>query len=204
MEPEMAGGHGLADELLTRRSVKERRSGRGKNARTGRGWTGWIESVLLNLAALGGLICIVLVILAWVFNISLIMFKTGSMSPTIEAGSVAVVREIPAASIRVGDIITVDRSGELPVTHRVTGISPGVTDAQRVITMRGDANPVDDPFPYAVDTVRSTLWHVPGLAKVVVWFGNPWVMGGITVAAAGLVTWAFWPRENTMKEDPSA
>src|SRR5699024_257380 len=35
---------------------------------------------------------------------------------------------------------------------------------------------------------------VPGLAHVIVRLGNPWVMGSITLAASGLVTWAFWPR----------
>ena len=50
------------------------------------------------------------------------MFKTGSMSPTITAGSVALVREIPASEINVGDVVTVDREDALPVTHRVTSI----------------------------------------------------------------------------------
>lgn len=200
METEPTIRRGQADELPTRRDLREDRTGPEKGVPPGRGWSSWIGAVLLNLAALGGLICIVLVALAWMFDISLIMFKTGSMSPTIPAGSVAVVRQIPATEIGVGDIITVDRVGDLPVTHRVTGIVPGPADAQRIITMRGDANPVNDPFPYTVETIRSTLWHVPGLAKVVVWFGNPWIMGGITIAAAGLVTWSFWPRDRS--DDP--
>lgn len=200
METEPTSRPDLADELLTRRATRERRTGQDKSDRSGRGWSGWIGSVLLNLAALGGLICIVLVVLAWMFNISLIMFKTGSMSPTIPAGSLAVVQRVPASDMKIGDIITVDRPGDLPVTHRVTNIAPGSTVEQRIITMRGDANPVDDPFPYVVETARSTLWHVPGLAKVVVWFGNPWIMGGITIAAAGLVTWSFWPRDRS--DDP--
>lgn len=198
MEIEVTASVGLAGEQPTRREARALATAGGPNAtQPGKRWARWAGSALLNAAALGGLLCIVLVILAWCFNISLIMFKTGSMSPTIPAGSVAVVRQVPAAEIKTGDIITVDRPGDLPVTHRVTGIEPGPTDAQRVITMRGDANPVDDPFPYTVETVRNTLWHVPGLAKMVVWFGNPWVLGGITVAAATLVTWSFWPRERS-------
>lgn len=151
-----------------------------------------IGSSLLNLAALGGLACIVLVILAFFFNITLIMFKTGSMSPTIPAGSLAVVREIPASDIKLGDVLTVDRAGMLPVTHRVTSVS-GEGEA-RTITMKGDANDAEDPSPYTLTQARRVLFSVPELAKVVVWFSNPLVLGGITIAASALVTWAFWPR----------
>ena len=56
-----------------------------------------LRETLLNLAAAGGAVCLIAVVLAVAFNITLILFKTGSMSPTIPAGSLAVVREIPAA-----------------------------------------------------------------------------------------------------------
>lgn len=151
-----------------------------------------VGGTLLNVAALGGLVCIVLVILAFVFNISLIMFKTGSMSPTIPAGSLAIVQEIAAPDIRVDDVITVDREDALPVTHRVTSVSG--TGESRTITMRGDANESEDPAPYTVTEARRVLYSIPGLAKVIVWFSNPWVLGGLTIGAAGLVTWAFWPK----------
>lgn len=151
-----------------------------------------IGSGLLNIAALGGLLCILLVVLAFFFNITLIMFKTGSMSPTIPAGSLAVVREIPASDIELGDVLTVDRPGVLPVTHRVTSVSG--SGESRTITMKGDANEAEDPSPYTVTEVRRVLFSVPELAKVVVWFSNPIVLGGITIAASVLVTWAFWPR----------
>ncbi|UOR01075.1 signal peptidase I [Leucobacter allii] len=151
-----------------------------------------IGNALLNLAALGGVVCIVLVILSVVFHISLIMFKTGSMSPTIPAGSVAIVREIPATEIEVGDVVTVDRAGALPVTHRVTSVSG--SGETRIVTMRGDANEAEDPTPYTVSEVRRVLFAVPELARVVVWFSNPWVLGALTIGASILVTWAFWPR----------
>jgi signal peptidase len=162
---------------------------------TRRGVSGVFGEVVLTLLAIGGAICLVLVALSFLFNITLIMFKTGSMSPTITTGSVAMVREIPASAIEVGDVVTVDREDALPVTHRVTSVTPGPTDAQRVITMRGDANAADDVAPYTVTTVRIVMGSVPALAYVIVWFSNPLVLGAVTVGAAGLVTWAFWPRE---------
>ena len=153
-----------------------------------------IGGTLLNLAATGGVVCIIAVIAAFAFNITLIMFKTGSMSPTIPAGSLAVVRQIPASEIRVGDVVTVDRAGKPPITHRVRAISPAGGDACTITTC-GDANMTDDLQPYTVSHVRIVLLSVPGLAYAVVTLSHPLVLGGITLGAAALVFWAFWPRE---------
>ena len=158
----------------------------------------FIRSTVLNIAAAGGALCIVAVICAIFFDISLIMFKTGSMSPTIPAGSLAVVREIPADEVEVGDVVTVDRPGKLPVTHRVVAIEPG-GGGVRNLTLKGDANPVEDLNPYPVDRVRIVMWSVPGLAKAVVAVSNRWVMLGTTLAVSALVTWVFWPRPEPVK-----
>lgn len=155
---------------------------------------------ILNVAALGGLVCLVLVVLAFTLNISLIMFKTGSMSPTIPAGSLSMVREIPAAEIKVGDVVTVDRPAALPITHRVTSVAPGPADHERIITMKGDANEAEDPFPYTVESVRIVLASLPNLAHGVVWLSQPWVMAVLTIGSSALVTWAFWPRERSAED----
>ncbi|WP_375545811.1 signal peptidase I, partial [Dietzia cinnamea] len=155
----------------------------------------YIAGGIGNLLAAAGVVCIVLVILAVTMNVSLIMFKTGSMSPTIPTGSVAVVKQISANEIEIGDVVTVDRGeGQLPVTHRVVEIYPQAP-GEALLQMKGDANPDVDPGMYRVETVREVLWSVPELAKVIVWFGNPYVLGGISLFAALGVLWAFWPRE---------
>lgn len=161
-----------------------------------------IGNLLLNVAAVGGVICLVLVFLAFFFHVSLIMFKTGSMSPTIPAGSVALVHQIPASEVEVGDVLTVDRAGKLPVTHRVVDIDSGAGDGERIIRMKGDANENEDTEAYTITGGGLVLGHVPELAKVIVWFSNPWVLGGLTLAAGSFVTWAFWPRRNHTEEEP--
>lgn len=171
--------------------------------RPGRRLLALLRESLLTLAAIGGVACIAMVILAFTGGYSLIMFKTGSMSPTIPAGSVALVQEIAASEVEVGDVLTVDRPSMLPVTHRVTDVKPGPTAEQRTITMKGDANNTEDPAPYVIAEGRIVRGSVPHLAHVIVWFGNPWVLGGITVAAATLVTWAFWPREERREDTTS-
>ncbi|MDL9978990.1 signal peptidase I [Microbacterium sp. ASV49] len=182
----------------TRREAREAASERPSGARRASGALG---SVALTLLAAGGLVCILLVILAFFFHITVVMFATGSMSPTIPAGSIALVREVPATQVHVGDVVTVDRSPELPITHRVIGID-GTRDGVVSFRMKGDANTAADPVEYRTSTVRTVLWSVPGLARAIVWLRNPLVLGAITLGAAALVTWAFWPREDRGRRTP--
>ncbi|KAF0970550.1 hypothetical protein BPODLACK_00819 [Gordonia sp. YY1] len=154
---------------------------------------------VLNILAVFGVLCIALTVLAFAGNYTIILFKTGSMDPTIPQGSVAVVHEIPATEVKVGDIITVDREpGLKPITHRVIAVEQ-LGGGEALISMQGDANPNPDPEPYRESTVRKVVWHIPGLAKQVVWLSHPYVLGGITLGAALLVLWAFWPRAETAR-----
>lgn len=154
-----------------------------------------IENAVLSILAVLGMVCIIATIAAFALNISLIMFRTGSMSPTIPTGSLAVVKQIPASEIRVGDVATISRGEDrLPVTHRVISVTPFSGDAYS-IEMKGDANDSPDPQPYEVSAVKKVLWHAPGLAYVVSTVSHPIYMAGITVAASLLVVWSFWPRK---------
>ena len=163
---------------------------------------GRAADAILTLLAVGGSLCIVLVLLAVVFHVSIIMFKTGSMSPTIPAGSIALVHEVPADVVTVGDVVTVDRPGVLPVTHRVTSVTEDASATAsanphaRTLTLKGDANRTEDPAPYTVDSVKRVIFSVPGIAPLVAQASNPVVLGTTTVVMAAVVTWAFWPRRN--------
>lgn len=170
---------------------------------------GIVGDAVLNVLAVGGAVCIVLVACAFFFNVTLIMFKTGSMSPSIPTGSLAVVRSVPAESVGVGDVVTVDRENQLPVTHRVVGREWIPETGITVLELKGDANMEADPGLYQVTEVRKVLWSVPGLARVIVYFSNPYVLGFITLSMAGLVVAVFWPREgdksgDEAKADPPA
>ncbi|MFC4224959.1 signal peptidase I [Lysinibacter cavernae] len=172
-----------------------------RHGRTGHSGMARIGSIGLTLASFAGLMCLVLVAVALVFKITLIMFSTGSMSPTIPAGSVAVVKEIPASEIRVGDVVTVDRQDQLPITHRVTSVvsASGGEAGATTFTMQGDANAVPDVAPYTATRARLVLFSVPGLAPFIVAASQPLVLGTISLAAAALITWAFWPREHAQR-----
>ena len=154
-------------------------------------FAGLREGLLWLAAVLGGIV-LLSVVLGFVFGLSLVLFKSASMSPSIPAGSVALVRAIPAAEIRVGDVVTVDRPGARPITHRVTSIEP-LSATEVSLTLRGDANASDDPEPYRVTSVRRVVASVEHLAYPIAWLSQPAVVGSLAVAAAALVTWAFWP-----------
>ena len=157
-----------------------------------------LADALLTLLSVFGVVCIAAVIAAWYFGVNIMLFKTGSMSPTIPAGSVALVRTIPAAEAEIGDVVTVERGeGQMPITHRVLSNEPdpAAPPDGRIIEMQGDANPTPDPLPYRVDEVSLLFWSEPDLGKLVVRLGHPGVLGSVTVLASLLVGWAFWPRE---------
>ncbi|MGW9415406.1 signal peptidase I [Arthrobacter cupressi] len=183
------------------RHPRRRDSRRRRLDHSRRGAAAVVRETMLNTAAAGGALCILLTLAALFFQVSLIMFKTGSMAPTIPAGSLAVVRSVPVAEVRVGDVVTVERQGKLPVTHRVTSVSLSADGHSGVLTMKGDANPVEDPAPYTVSTVRTVLWSAPGLAQWVAKASSPFVLGGVTLAVAALVTWSLWPREEQAGEE---
>ena len=66
---------------------------------------------------------------------------SNSMQPAFSAGDVVVTRAVPMESVGVGDVIVFQPPNRPdPVIHRVTSLREGV------ITTRGDANPVDDPW----------------------------------------------------------
>lgn len=163
----------------------------------------WLGRRVLDLLAVAGSICILLAIGAVVLGCSIMLFATGSMAPTIPAGSAALVREVPATELRAGDVVTVDRAGALPVTHRIVEIL-AVEGETVTFTMQGDANAAPDPAPYAVERARVVLAAVPGVAPAIQAMQQPLALGGVTLAGAALVTWAFWPRRERVDDEGAA
>lgn len=164
-----------------------------------------LGDAVLSIVALAGAVSIILVVLGITLNVSIMMFRTGSMEPTIPTGSIAVVREIPATEMVEDDIITVNRGDDLlPVTHRVTEIQE-VDEASGMVTfvMRGDANETDDPEPYTASVVQRTMFSMPGIAPAIQSLQNPLILGGLTLGATVLVIWAFWPRNEVAAPRPS-
>ena len=66
---------------------------------------------------------------------------SNSMQPTFSAGDMVVTRTVPTSSLQVGDVITfIPPGSNQALIHRIASLQDGV------ITTRGDANSVADPW----------------------------------------------------------
>src|SRR5699024_700722 len=103
----------------------------------------WLSWGLLVLAACA---LVVDLVVPRLFGATPYAVLTSSMSPSLPAGSLVVVRPVRPESIGVGSVITYQlRSGEpAGVTHRVVAQAVDGTGA-RTWRTRGDANDVADP-----------------------------------------------------------
>lgn len=73
----------------------------------------------LTAAAVLGALCIVFAVCASVFSLTPLVFRSGSMEPSIPTGSLALARETSAVEVQVGDVVSVLRSDGSRITHRV-------------------------------------------------------------------------------------
>ena len=167
---------------------------------------GRVKDTLLTLAGVVGILSILWFAAAVVFGLSIVVVLTGSMAPGLPTGSAILVHDdVAAADLAVGDVVTVPQVGQpLPVTHRIIAIDvvPG-DSAARSITLQGDDNDTPDRQPYLVDTVQRAIVGFPTLGFVIRVLQTPLMIGGATLAVAGLVVWAFWPQRPADRTNPT-
>lgn len=124
-----------------------------------------LRQAALTGGAVLGAICLVAALGAVVLDVRPMVFRSGSMSPTIPAGALALVQRVDAPDISRGDVVGVIVPDGSRVTHRVVEVS--VTDDVATLRMRGDANAVADPEPYRVTQADRVLAAVPRLGYAV-------------------------------------
>lgn len=152
------------------------------------------DAVLVVLSVIG-IISVAWLLAAWAWSLTIIVFVTGSMSPTMPVGTAAVVQEVAAADLRIGDVVTVPKpNSTIPVTHRIVEIAPVVGDDDaRELSLKGDANDIVDPITYTVTDAQRVLLAVPNAGWLVVLSKNPLSGIALTLAVAGAIAWALWP-----------
>lgn len=146
-----------------------------------------LGEIALTVGALLGVLCVVVAGLALVLDVKPLIFRSGSMTPTIQTGALAVARSVPASDIQVGDVVSVVGAGDVRVTHRVTGVERSGDRAR--LTLKGDANEAADPLPYDVASADRVLFDVPRLGYVLSWLSGPAgaFLAGMLVVVAVLV-----------------
>ncbi|BDC71194.1 signal peptidase I [Prescottella equi] len=143
----------------------------------------WRE-IALTVGGIVGLICILATLAAMLFGVKPLIFRSGSMSPEITTGSLALSHNVPATELKVGDIISVENAQGTRITHRVHEIQQKSGDTV-IVMLKGDANQDPDVEPYVITHADRVFTSVGGLGYAVAWLSNPAAifLGGAFVGA---------------------
>ena len=150
-----------------------------------------VKRVLITIAGLAGVIA-VLVTIAPFFGWTVVRLATGSMAPTYPTDSLLITQAIPATDARVGQIVMVQRPGQLPITHRVVSEITAANGLAK-LTLKGDDNRTEDATPYLVSTVGVVVAGIPWGGQVFAVLRSTVGLAGLTVFATLIVLWAWWP-----------
>ncbi|WP_072691600.1 signal peptidase I, partial [Rhodococcus marinonascens] len=151
-----------------------------------------IRDIALNVGAIAGLVCVLAASASFFFGIKPLVFRSGSMSPDITTGSLALSRAVPASDLAVGDVVSVLNPQGTRITHRVKEIVSSNANSS-VLILKGDANKDADLSPYTVSEADRVFFSVPSLGYVVAWLSSPVAifLGGAFVGSLMVV--AFRP-----------
>ncbi|MEG9226176.1 signal peptidase I [Aeromicrobium sp. Sec7.5] len=130
-----------------------------------------VREVALWIGAVLGVLSIVATVAALAFDVKPLVFRSGSMSPAIESGALALAREVPATQVEKGDVVSVIGADGVRVTHRVVAV--GQVGGSVSLALQGDANATPDAEAYTVGSVDRVLWDVPHVGRVVAAAGSP-------------------------------
>ncbi|WP_309648786.1 signal peptidase I [Nocardioides sp.] len=129
-----------------------------------------VRELVLTVGALLGSLGLLVVLGGLVLDVRPLVFRSGSMAPAIDTGALALVRSVPAADLRVGDVVSVVDTGGTRVTHRVVSLSS--QGEQRQLTLRGDANRSADREVHTVSEADRLIASVPWLGYVIGWMSG--------------------------------
>jgi signal peptidase len=105
--------------------------------------------------------------------------SSGSMSPTLEVGDIAIIQKVDTATIKTGDIIQFYKDNAT-ILHRVVRID--TSEGKTLIVTKGDANKDPDAIPVpATDVLGKSVFTIPKLGWVHIFIKNIIRMIGIPV-----------------------
>lgn len=141
-----------------------------------------IREIALTAGAVIGVVCVVAAVASMLFGITPLVFRSGSMSPTIGTGALGLAREVPADQIRQGDVVSIVNEYGTRITHRVVASEP-VAGGAASLTLKGDANQIADVTPSIVSSADRVFFHVERLGYAVSWLSSPSAsfLGGLLV-----------------------
>lgn len=150
-------------------------------------WTGFTYGLLGLVLLLAALVIVVPKVVGGVP----LTILSGSMEPNLPIGTLAVVKPVEPADVRIGDIVTYLPNPDDPtaISHRVIAID-NHQDGTRTFTVQGDANDAPDD-PVAERQVRAKVWYaVPWLGYVNSAVNGEHRTTGVYVVAGVFLLWA--------------
>lgn len=138
------------------------------------------RELVLTIGAIAGVLCLLSAAAAIAFDIKPVVFRSGSMSPAIDTGALAISRTVDASDLAVGDVVTVKTGTGVRVTHRIQDIR--FADRKATLVLRGDANNTPDDKTYVVTSAPRVLFDIPKAGYVVSFASGP-----IGIFAGGLL-----------------
>lgn len=149
----------------------------------------WTAGLVPGLAVLA----LVLYAVAFAAGYRTVAVYSGSMEPELHVGSLAFVKPVESADVRVGDVITFQdpRTRDRLITHRV--VKRFVHKGELVYRTKGDANTSVDPWTIALPgTVGRTTFDIPVVGYALVYAKTREVRTALLIAFAGvLLLWVL-------------
>ncbi|MCW2843157.1 MAG: signal peptidase [Nocardioides sp.] len=162
-----------------------------------------LREVLLTVGAALGTTCIAVALASTFFGVTPLVFRSGSMAPAVQTGDLGIAHHVPAGELRAGDIVSVDNSRGVRVTHRV--VSSKLIGNSATLVLKGDANETADIEPYVVTSADRLMFSIPKAGYVVTFMSGPIgiFFGGLLVGAVILLLLNSRSRRNGDAADDS-
>jgi signal peptidase len=125
----------------------------------------------LNLVFVAMMACVVIMLGPAVAGYQRYVILTGSMTGTYDRGSIVYDKQVPTASLKVGDPITYSPppgfTSQGRVTHRIYSIRRG-PNGERIFKTKGDANKHPDAWNFTLDraTAEQVKFHIPEVGYI--------------------------------------
>ena len=152
-----------------------------------------VTTLCIGVVALAAL----LVLVPAALGLQRYVITGGSMTGTIDKGSLVYSRLTPVDRLKVGDIVTFVPPGyPSPVTHRILSMS--LHGGKRVFRTKGDFNKVADPWRVTFDKpmLARCVYHIPYLGYPLAAFAlrpvRLLLIGLPAILIAGSLLWSLW------------
>ncbi|HEX6394244.1 MAG TPA: signal peptidase I [Acidimicrobiales bacterium] len=153
-------------------------------------WIAWRALASVLVAALALVMVLSAVAVFW-FHLAVHPILSGSMRPTFGPGWMVVTRPIPVSQVKPGEILLFHPPGSAAAfAHRV--ISVGGSPNHPIITTKGDANPVADPWRAQLKgtSAYKVVAQVPKLGWLLAGGAKTW-MRALLVGLVGIAV-SIW------------